>query len=262
MKARIILPALLAVVALARPTLGIIVLNPDESVCLAPPSDGSPWNYVARMDNKFGARATGVYIGNRYVLTANHIDHDINVVHLNGTNCTVDESFKPVEIKGTDLRVLRIMQDPGLAPLPLIGVAESEFNKACTMIGYGVGKGTEVPNQGWNWGEDPSRQKRWATNRTLPTYKTDPQSHITYIQTAFDSAAGPQTGQITGGDSGCGLFENLGGVWKLVGIGADVDVDNKALYDKDLAVPGNQPDHSYFVSIRQFVTQINRIRGS
>jgi hypothetical protein len=262
MKARIILPALLAAVVFARPTLGIIVINPDESVCLAPPSDGSPWNYVARMDNKFGARASGVYIGNRYLLTANHIDHDIIVVHLNGMNCTVDESFPPMQIKGTDLRMMRIKQDPGLAPLPLIGVAESEFNKPCTMIGYGLGKGTEVPNQGWNWGEDPSRKKRWATNRTLPAYKTDPQSHITYIQTAFDIAAGPQTGQITGGDSGCGLFENLNGVWKLVGIGADVDVDNKALYDKDLAVPGNQPDHSYFVSIRQFVMQIKRIRES
>ena len=261
MKARVFLPALLGLVALARPSLGIIVINPDESVCLAPPPDGSPWNYVARMDNKFGGRGSGVYIGNRYVLTANHIDQDINVVHLNGTNCTVDESFKPVELKGTDLRVMRIMQDPGLAPLPLIGVAESEFNKACTMIGYGVGKGTEVPKQGWNWGEDPSRLKRWATNHTLPSYKTDPQSHITYIQTAFDIAAGPQTGQITGGDSGCGLFENLNGVWKLVGIGADVDVDNKALYDKDPAVPGNQPDHSYFVPVRQFAAQINKIRG-
>ncbi|MEI9892680.1 MAG: hypothetical protein WDN28_01870 [Chthoniobacter sp.] len=39
------------------------------------------------------------------------------------------------------------MQDPGLPPLPLIGAAESEFNKPCTMIGYGVGKGTAVPNQ-------------------------------------------------------------------------------------------------------------------
>jgi hypothetical protein len=49
-------------------------------------------------------------------------------------------------------------------------------------------------------------------------------------------------------------------VWKLVGIGADVDVDNKALYDKDPAVPGNQPDHSYFVAVRQFAAQINRLR--
>jgi hypothetical protein len=214
------------------------------------------------MENKFGARASGVYIGNRYVLTANHIDADINVVHLNGTNYAKDESFQPVVLQGTDLRVMRIMKDPGLPPLPLIGAAESEFNKPCTMIGYGVGKGTEVPNQGWNWGEDPTRLKRWATNTTLARYKTDPQSHVTYIQTAFDMAAGPQTGQITGGDSGCGLFENLGGVWKLVGIGADVDVDNKALYDKDPAAPGNQPDHSYFVSVRQFAAQINRIRGN
>ena len=262
MNARLLLPIVLTLAAFARPSFGIIIINPDETECLAAPPDGSPWNYVARMENKFGARASGVYIGNRYVLTANHVDPDINVVHLNGTNYAKDESFTPVVLKGTDLRVMRIMQDPGLPPLPLIGPAESEFSKPCTMIGYGVGKGAEIPAQGWNWGDDPSRLKRWATNTTLNGYKTDPQSHITYVQTAFEIAAGPRTGQITVGDSGCGLFENLGGVWKLVGIGADVEVDKKALYDKEPAVPGNQPDHSYFVSLRQFVTQINRIRGN
>lgn len=261
MKKRVLLPALLLCAVLVRPSLGIIVINPDESECLATPSNGSPWNYVARLENKFGARATGVYIGNRYVLTANHVDADINVIHLNGTNYLKDETFKPVVFPGTDLRVMRLTQDPGLPPLPLMSPAESEFNKPCTMIGYGLGKGTEVPNQGWNWGEDPTRLKRWATNKTLTGYKTDPQSHISYVQTAFDMAAGPQTGQITGGDSGCGLFVQFNGVWKLVGIGADVDVDKMALYDKDVAAPGNQADHSYFVAIRPFVAQLNRIRG-
>jgi hypothetical protein len=262
MKTRALFPIVFALAAFARPLLGIIVINPDEKECLAEPPDGSPWKYVARMDNKFGARGSGVYLGNRYVLTANHVDADINLVHLNGTNYAKDESFPPVILKGTDLRVMRITQDPGLPALALIGAAESEFNKPCTLIGYGAGKGTEVPHQGWNWGDDPTRLKRWATNTTLAGYKTDPQSHITYVQTTFDIAAGPTTGQITIGDSGCGLFEKLGGVWKLVGIGADVDVDKMALYDKDLATPGNQPDHSYFVSIRQFVAQISRIRSN
>ncbi|MEI9892681.1 MAG: hypothetical protein WDN28_01875 [Chthoniobacter sp.] len=93
MKTRALFSVVLAWAAFVRPSFGIIVINPSEKECLAEPPNGSPWNYVARMENKFGARASGVYIGNRYVLTANHIDADINVVYLNGTNYAKDESF-------------------------------------------------------------------------------------------------------------------------------------------------------------------------
>ena len=53
----------------------------------------------------------------------------------------------------------------------------------------------------------------------------------------------------------------IGGVWKLVGLGAYVDADSEALYDKDAATPGDQPDHGYFTSVRQVVVQLKRIRG-
>ena len=33
----------------------------------------------------------------------------------------------------------------------------------------------------------------------------------------------------------------------------------KALYDKDAATPGNQPDHSYFTPIRPYIAQLHRI---
>ena len=79
------------------------------------------------------------------MVTANHIDADINVVFLNGTKYDKDESFEPIAIKGTDMRVMRITTDPGLPPLPLIALVDMELNKPCTMIGYGVGKGAEVP---------------------------------------------------------------------------------------------------------------------
>lgn len=261
MKIRALLSAVLVMTALARPSSGIVVINPDERECLAQPTDGSPWKYVARLENKFGPRATGVYLGNRYILTANHVDKDMIVVHLNGQNYTPDPNFTPVPFQGTDLRMLRIKEDPGLPPLRLIGPAESEFNKPCVMIGYGLGKGAPVPNQGWQWSDDASRLKRWATSTTLKGYKTDPQSHIIYVQTSFDIAAGPRTGQLASGDSGCGLFVNFDGVWKLVGIGADVDTDKMALYDQDPKTPGNQPDRSSFVAIHHWISQINRIRS-
>jgi hypothetical protein len=240
---------------------GIVVIGPDEALCLAPPADGAPWKYAARLDNHFGPRASGVYLGNRYVLTANHIDKDISLVNLNGTNYSVDEMFRPVVFEGTDMRVFRIATDPGLPLLPLVSVAESEFDKPCVMIGYGLGKGMPLANQGWKWGDDRTRKRRWATGTTGAKYYFNPENHISYLETAFDFSAGPTTGQLAMGDSGCGLFENLDGVWKLVGIGAYVEGDERALYDKDLETPGFQPEHSYFAPVHRYVIALKKLVG-
>ena len=178
---RVPLATLLALAVLAGPVLGIVVIDPDEKACLAAPPDGAPWNYVARLDTKSGPTASGIYLGNRCVLTANHVARDVSLVQLNGTNYAVDETFKPVAIEGTDMRVLRIITDPGLPPLPLIGLAESEFEKPCVMIGWGVGKGGAIAGQGWNWGDDRTRRKRWATNSTNAKYYFNPENHISSI---------------------------------------------------------------------------------
>lgn len=244
----------------ALPGHGLLLIGPDESDNLEAPPDKSPWSYVARLENQFGARATGVYLGNRYLLTANHVDADINVVHLNGVNYTIDASFTPLVINGSDLRVMRITTDPGLPPLPLISATESELNQPSTIIGYGIGKAAEIPRQGWNWGDDSTRLKRWGTNVTTPIQFRGPETRLLYVQTAFDPTQGPEAAQLAMGDSGCGLFQLHGGVWKLAGIGADVQTVGRALYDRDPAAPGNQPDHSYFLPIRPHLEQLTRLR--
>ncbi len=259
MKIRAHLLFVLAAAALTRPALGLIVINSDESANQVAPASGEPFNYVARLDNQFGARASGVYLGNHYILTANHVDNDINNVFLNGTNYAVDTGFTPVTFPNSDLRIIRILPDPGLPSLHLISSADSAFNQSATMIGWGVGKGAAIPDQGWNWGDDSTRVERWGTSVTLGSYKTDPVSGFTFLQTTFDITMGVSTGQLTGGDSGGGLFENFGGTWKLVGINSDVDTDNAALYDQSLALSGFQPDHSYFQSITQYADQINAL---
>jgi hypothetical protein len=259
MKIRAYLFFVFALAVLTRPAPGIIVINSDESVNRATPSSGAPWKYVARLDNHFGARASGVYLGNHYILTANHVDNDMNNVFLNGTNYAVDTSFTPVTFPNTDLRIIRIVPDPGLPALPLISASDTAFNQPATMIGWGVGKGTAIANQGWNWGDDTTRVERWGTSVTLGNYQTEPVSGFTFLKTTFDITMGGQTGQLTSGDSGGGLFINFGGTWKLVGISSDVDTDNQALYDQSLAQSGNQPDHSYFQAIVQNANQINSL---
>ncbi len=249
----------LGLAILARPVFGVIDINSDDSVALAPTGTDAPWNYVARLDNHFGARASGVYLGNRYILTANHVDNDMSNAFFNGANHAVDTTFTPVTFPNADLRLIRIVSDPGLPALPLARISDTTFNQPATMIGWGVGKGTAITNQGWSWGDDPTRLERWGTSITLGNYKTDPVSGFTFLQTTFDITMGAQTGQLTGGDSGGGLFENIDGTWTLVGISSDVDTDNAALYDQDSSTPGFQPDHSYFQSVAQYTNQIEAI---
>ena len=186
----------------ALPGHGLLLIGPDESDNLEAPPDKSPWSYVARLENQFGARATGVYLGNRYLLTANHVDADINVVHLNGVNYTINASFTPLVINGSDLRVMRITTDPGLPPLPLISATESELNQPSTIIGYGIGKAAEIPRQGWNWGDDSTRLKRWGTNVTTPIQFRGPETRLLYVQTAFDPAQGAGGGSASHGRFG------------------------------------------------------------
>ena len=44
--------------AFVSPAFGIITINSDTA-SLSAPSNGAPWDYVARLDNGFGARASG-----------------------------------------------------------------------------------------------------------------------------------------------------------------------------------------------------------
>lgn len=260
MRTRALLYTTLLLAVLALPGRGIILIGPDQSDNLLPPPDPSRWSHVGRLDNQFGARGTGLYLGNRYVLTANHVDLDVNLLHLNGVNYAKDNSFTPIQIGGVDLRLMRITTDPGLPALPLIGAGNSELNLASMMIGYGVGKGTVVPGQGWNWADNTTTLKRWGTNVTEAAYFTPP-GGPTYVPTAFDLAAGLEEAQLTIVDSGCGLFQIHGGVWKLVGVGVDVDTLNQALYDHTPGTPGNQPDRSYFLPILPHRALLTGIRS-
>ena len=82
-----------------------------------------------------------------------------------------------------------------------------------------MGKGTVITNKGWNLANDTTRAQRWGTNKTLSSAATADYSGYTYeaLETNFNRSLGVETAEVAPGDSGGGLFQQIGGVWKLSG---------------------------------------------
>jgi autotransporter-associated beta strand protein len=254
--------ALLLSGALTSPAFALITIGPDDSTIQTAPANGAPWDFVGELIDQFGARGSAVYLGNGYMITADHVDSDVSTVMLDGGQFTIDSTYTPYVIQGADLRIFRITQNPGLPDMPLITSGENAFNQPATIIGWGVGKGTPIPNQGWNYGDDTTRLERWGTNTTMGSYYVDPVSGITYLETAFDSSVGGTEAQLTSGDSGGGLFIKYGNTWTLAAINDSVSGTNgEALYNENPTTPA-VPDDSYFVAASLYTGLIDSVIGA
>jgi hypothetical protein len=236
-----------ALLVLPTSSRALIIFGDDESAHTSEPKNGAPAQYAAQIDSKTTAPASGVYLGNRFVLTAEHVTPPVRV-RINGTDYPVDKTFTPRQIGAADLKLYRISGDPGLPPVTIIRPGEADTGKECVIFGWGVGKGAAIPGQGWSWGDDRTRQLRWGTNTTEAAYEKRGEKEV--LVTTFDPKSTPGEAMIAAGDSGCPLFIQQGGKWKLAGIGVSVDTMGKCLYDADPAKPGAQPDRGYYLPLQ------------
>ena len=236
------------------PVRSLVLIGQDDNLTV-PPS-GAPWAYVARLDTRnsagdYTASSSGVYLRNRFVLTAEHVSMPVRV-SLGGTLYDVDGAYEPKQIGGVDLKLVRILVAPGLPPLPLIAPGDKHLRRASTLVGWGVGKGEEIAAKGWRWADDLSRVQRWGTNVTLSSLSNE-EGRRGLLRTKFNRAGGADEATATGGDSGAGLFQKFDQTWKLVGIVVSVSGPNdRSLYDQDSSAGGDQPDQTFYVPIKRY----------
>ena len=264
--------ALIAAALLGAPAARALIVygtgptDTNNALNTTAPASGAPWANAVQ----FGTNnATGVYLGNGYILTANHVGMEGGVV-INGVGYVRDTTFTPLQIteddpatldfEAVDLKLIKII---GLPPLPVVQNLPLNFSTAadlnlnCTIIGWGVGKGTVITNQGWNWGNDTTRALRWGTGKTLTTAVNATYSGYNYeaLETSFRRSLGSTTAEITVGDSGAGLFQQIAGAWKLSGVTTTVlqYQAGAALYDGQAPLPvGDQPDAANFVRLARY----------
>lgn len=184
------------------------------------------WDYVGQVNG-----ASGVYLGNNWVLTAGHVG--AGTFTLDGTSYTlVAGSGQAItNAQGTaDLTMFQISTAPTLPSLT-VSLSGPAVGTTVVMTGYGGG-------QGETWGENSVTQHNLLVQVTGYSFKT------TDFETAY---AGSNFAQLVSGDSGGGdfIYNSSTGQWELAGINEALDASND----------------SYMVQLSTYASQIDGLEA-
>jgi hypothetical protein len=217
------LGALLLLLCAGAPAPAVIIASGDGTGnTTAPPRDPGWANVGLR------GSVTAVYLGNGWVLTANHVG--VGSVSFQGvTYEAIPESkvrFDTAPGQVSELIVFRVRGEPALPALEL-AASPPEPGTPVILIGNGRSRGTPTlwnGIRGWNRGAGASL--RWGTNR-VEEGRLDVAIHGTRTR-AFSTEFAPDRAtlheaQAAVGDSGGAAFVERGDSWELAGLVFAVD---------------------------------------
>jgi hypothetical protein len=217
---------------LASSARAVAISAASDAANLFAPGNDPGWNNVARMSG-----ASAVYLGNRWVITADHVTQaPVRFSDGRVFDASVGSIFRlnnPSATTSPDLRMFRLAEDPGL---PSLHIAETTpaGNSIVTMIGAGsdyspqlIGWSLNARNQ-WTqillpfatqlgFATLDTSHMRWGVNRVVDT-SFAATSNTFVFSTRFDRQGIPYEAQAVLGDSGGGVFEFVDNTWKLAGI--------------------------------------------
>lgn len=206
----------------------------------------SGWDYVGTVNG-----ASGVYLGNNWVLTAGHVGAGTFTLGITPYSAVVGSA----RVFGTaDLTLFQIDTASTPAPnLPSLAIATSPPTALSTL-----GQGSSVAMIGFG-----GSGKSWGLNTVTEAYPVYPDIYLTqvtanattYKTKDFITAYGTTTAgtfsatnnaQLVGGDSGGGdfIYDSALAQWTLAGINEAVDLNTH---------------DSYMVQLSSYAAQINPI---
>ena len=136
-----------------------VVVGSTTANTTAPPDPTFPWNNIG-----VTAGATGVYLGDRWVLTAYHVHggSEPTSIAFPGVGTFAAEPGSKIEIPNTDsslsdfadLALFRLQETPGLPPLPISAVTP---NMGTEVYLVGNGRDRQVDHTYWDADISPGR---------------------------------------------------------------------------------------------------------
>lgn len=168
------------------------------------------WDYVGYLNG-----ASGVYLGNGWVLTAGHVGSA--PFTLQGTtHAVVAGSVKSITDPTYGLADITLFQIENAPNLPALTMAPYlDAGDTVVMLGYGGASGGGSVE---TWGQNTVQQNLYLVTPKGYTYKT----------LDFQALAAAGMGQVVTGDSGGGDFVYRDGVWYLAGINEAVDTSGNS----------------------------------
>jgi hypothetical protein len=236
----------------------IVFFSQGNDANLDNPGVGLPWDNVVQMRNESGPIGTGVYLGNRYVLTAGHVG-PLTSVKVGFVDYLLDSS-PALAIGQADMKLVRLASDPGLSGVRLNTNPSGDAGNSY-LVGYGVGRSSSslLSSSPVTWGDSSTAIKRWGTNFVdgaiagvqVAGYTSD------LLRTQFNSNSGANEAALTIYDSGSALFRQIGSEWFLVGLGAYVQNSGYSLASTQFN--SRDSDDSYFIRISSYSSAVDQI---
>ena len=226
------------------------------------PGGGLPWQNVVEVRSNSGITGSGVYLGNRYVLTAAHVG-PTETIRINSTDFSL-EPAAPIQIGTADMKLLRLQSDPGMGNILLNTIGANDFG-AARLVGYGVGRSaSSLLNQSpVTWGDSSTVGKRWGSNNVdgfisgvfVNGYTSD------LLVTQFNTNQGQDEAALTLYDSGSALFRFINSQWYLAGIAAYVPVGGSSYANPTGTSNSQSNDDNYFIRISSYATAQDFLGG-
>ncbi len=206
--------------AWAAPAAAVIIASGDGTGNTSAPPDDPGWDNVVNLNG-----LTGVYIGNGWVLTANHVGARSMII---GSDVYEPVPGSKVRLQTdvsnpADLALFQILRDPGLPDVE-ISASAPPLGADVVMIGRGRNRGADTSacyplRQGWLWGT--GNTMRWGTNAVEEKGINVSISGTLTRAFSTELSASRQTdheAQAATGDSGGAVFVKNGATWELAGI--------------------------------------------